>query len=336
MRVMGYKLNAKSIINDNLGKCLLSSLILIFPKLIFLCAVIIISMLYIYSGINSFVAISGILIFTALLFVLNSICVPIGELMLSDLAAEKNENLSGSDSLNGSDNIYGDIEEGILEKDLDTAMEFAFFVPNVFDGAAADDYQTKEFKLHFDEEVVSDKGESENVYPLGDPFKRRTLSSVETVFGFGFVRLLKLRFFLITNLVRDIALTALPALVLIVCFFLYAFFSPLPVSAFTVFLIGSLSILLLAVMEIGLEYDKYRYVYLFLDEFSRDFSSYSFPYKSILSKSIDAASIAIGPIRKCEVSFWGWFLIACFSLPIFVPTLYFLSYKKLTLYNVII
>ncbi len=311
MRVTGYKLNAKSIINDNIGKCLLSSLILIFPKLIFTGCVIIVWLAYRVQLLNVFSVFLGVSLSLGILFVLNSLCVPIGELILFNLANNENPEKSCEES------------EPIMDTALDMAIEFAFDLP--VSEETKEFYFPLEFQRAFanEEEVASEETETLLLEVLGD------------VRRFGFVRLIKLRFSLLVNLARDVALTALPAVVLVAGLLTYALYAPLPVGAFGTLLAGSSAILLLAAMELGLEYDKYRYVYLSLPEFAKDFSSYSFPYKSMLEKSTGKASEGIGRIRRCEISFWGWSIFAFAFLPFFVPMLYFMPYKKLTLYNVI-
>lgn len=303
MQVTGYKLNAKSIINDNLGKCLLSSAVLIFPKMMFVGAALIVWLAYRAEFLNVFFVVPGLLLSLGLLFVLNSVCVPLGELMLFELAGNENEsNFSESEKL--------------LDTVFDVALEFAFEPPVA--------EATKEFRIPF--EFSNGETEPETQLP----------SAFDAVRAFGFVRLLKLRFSLLTNLCRDVAVTAFPAVVLVAGFLAYALYAPLPIGAFASFLAGSVAILLLAAMELGLEYDKYRYVYLCLPEFSRELSNYSFPYKSMLIKSSEKAAMGISAIRRCEVSFWGWTILAFALLPFLVPMLYFIPYKKLTLYSVII
>ena len=116
MQVTGYKLNAKSIINDNLGKCLLSSAVLIFPKMMFVGAALIVWLAYRAEFLNVFFVVPGLLLSLGLLFVLNSVCVPLGELMLFELAGNENEsNFSESEKL--------------LDTVFDVALEFAFEPP---------------------------------------------------------------------------------------------------------------------------------------------------------------------------------------------------------------
>ncbi len=313
MRVTGYKLNAKSIINDNLGKCLLSSLVLIFPKMMFAGAALIVWLAYRAELLNAFFVVPGILLSLGILFVLNSVCVPIGELMLFELADNENQLQSDFET---QAKVDSDTAEDFFDMALDVALEFAFDKPAV--------EATKEFQIPFD---FSNAG--------AEP-ETPTPTAIDAVRFFGFVRLLKLRFSLLTNLVRDVALTAFPAVLLVAGLLAYALYAPLPIGAFASFLTGSVAILLLAAMELGLEYDKYRYVYLSLPEFSREFSNYSFPYKSMLVKSAEQATTGIGAIRRCEVSFWGWTVFAFAFLPFLVPLLYFIPYKKLTFYNVIL
>lgn len=319
MRVTGYKLNAKSIINENPGKCLLSSLILIFPKAVFAGCLVLTWVCFKANFVDTFFIVLGLLISAVLLFVLNAVCVPVGEISLFNLVGGgKAEAIAG---------------EHACETDLDTALEFAF-VPPITDS-------TREFHFSFETDDEAYHGTEATALSdfssvNGGASPKEWLSkAVQSVQSFGFVRLLKLRLFLLTNLAKDIALTALPAIVIIAVFSIYVIFSPRPVAAFAAFSIGAFAVFLLAVMEIGLEYDKYRYVYLSLSEFARDFSSYSFPYKSLLGKSCKTASKGIGVIRKCEISFWGWTVLSVLLLPFIIPLIYFLPYKKLTLYNVI-
>lgn len=313
MRVTAYKLNAKSIINDNIGKCLLSSLILIFPKLVFAGCVIIALLSYKATFINLLFAVLGVLLSLIVLFVLNSVCVPVGELILFYLANEESV-----------DELSEDYET-IVDAAFDMAMDFAFDLP------VSDETKEFRFPLKFAE---GDAGGEEKVH------REETETLLVEVLGavrrFGFTHLLKLRMSLLLNLIRDIAQTAFPAVALVAGLLAYALYAPLPIGAFGTLAIGSSAILLLAAMELGLEYDKYRYVYLSLPEFSKDFYDYSFPYKSMLEKSSERASSGIGAIRKCEISFWGWTVLSFLFLPFVAPVLYFIPYKKLTFYNVII
>ncbi len=313
MRVTAYKLNAKSIINDNLGKCLLSSLILIFPKFVFAGCVIIALLSYKATFINLLFAVLGVLLSLIVLFVLNSVCVPVGELILFYLANEESV-----------DELSEDYET-IVDTAFDMAMDFAFDLP------VSDETKEFRFPLKFAE---GDAGGEEKVHPEeAETLLAEVLGAVRR---FGFTHLLKLRMSLLLNLIRDIAQTAFPAVALVGGLLAYALYAPLPIGAFGTLAIGSSAILLLAAMELGLEYDKYRYVYLSLPEFSKDFYDYSFPYKSMLEKSSERASSGIGAIRKCEISFWGWTVLSFLFLPFVAPVLYFIPYKKLTFYNVII
>ncbi len=313
MRVTAYKLNAKSIINDNLGKCLLSSLILIFPKFVFAGCVIIALLSYKAAFINLLFAVLGVLLSLIVLFVLNSVCVPVGELILFYLANEESV-----------DELSEDYET-IVDTAFDMAMDFAFDLP------VSDETKEFRFPLKFAE---GDAGGEEKVHPEeAETLLAEVLGAVRR---FGFTHLLKLRMSLLLNLIRDIAQTAFPAVALVGGLLAYALYAPLPIGAFGTLAIGSSAILLLAAMELGLEYDKYRYVYLSLPEFSKDFYDYSFPYKSMLEKSSERASSGIGAIRKCEISFWGWTVLSFLFLPFVAPVLYFIPYKKLTFYNVII
>ncbi len=281
MRVTGYKLTAKSIINENIGKCLLSSLILLFPKVFLVSVVFIFFILYKTEMLHVFFFLPGILCGVAITFFLNSICVPFGELLIFSLV--------------------DDSEESEETSDLDMTKEFDLFSMNA------------------------------------DAFKQGSeeIQVFDALRSFGFARLLKLRLTLLTNLARDVSLTALPAILLVVLLLTYAAYAPLPIGAFATLCIGSIAILLLAVMELGLEYDKYRYVYLCIPKFADEFMNYSFPYKSMLGESVEKASNGIGAIRRCEVSFWGWLIVSFLLFFLIVPMLYFISYKKLTLYNVI-
>ena len=313
MRVTAYKLNAKSIINDNLGKCLLSSLILIFPKFVFAGCVIIALLSYKAAFINLLFAVLGVLLSLIVLFVLNSVCVPVGELILFYLANEESV-----------DELSEDYET-IVDTAFDMAIDFAFDLP------VSDETKEFRFPLKFAE---GDAGGEEKVHPEeAETLLAEVLGAVRR---FGFTHLLKLRMSLLLNLIRDIAQTAFPAVALVGGLLAYALYAPLPIGAFGTLAIGSSAILLLAAMELGLEYDKYRYVYLSLPEFSKDFYDYSFPYKSMLEKSSERASSGIGAIRKCEISFWGWTVLSFLFLPFVAPVLYFIPYKKLTFYNVII
>lgn len=323
LRVTGYKLNAKSIINENLGKCLLSSLILIFPKAVFSGCLFFAWVCFKANFVNTIFIVLGLLIAGVLLFVLNAVCVPLGELSLFNLVGEGETQATA--------------EECAYDADLDIALEFAF-APPITD-------ITREFHFSFqaddefndesnDKLEISTASGFASIIEEGSP-KGWLSEAVQSVQSFGFVRLLKLRLFLLTNLAKDIALTALPAIVIIAVFSIYVIFSPQPVAAFVAFSIGAFAVFLLAIMEIGLEYDKYRYVYLSLSDFARDFSNYSFPYKSLLGKSSETASKGISVIRKCEISFWGWTVLSVLLLPFVIPLIYFLPYKKLTLYNVI-
>ena len=333
MRVTAYKLNAKSIINDNLGKCLLSSLILIFPKFVFAVCVIIALLSYKAAFINLLFAVLGVVLSFGILFVLNSLCVPVGELILFYLANDE-----------AVDELSEDYET-IVDTALDMAMEFAFDLP------VSDETKEFRFPLKFAEEKSEYKTFTEKDFAAMDfaeevamgeekvhPEAAETLlvEVLGAVRRFGFAHLLKLRMSLLLNLIRDIAQTAFPAVALVAWLLAYALYAPLPIGAFGTLFIGSFAILLLAAMELGLEYDKYRYVYLSLPEFSKDFYDYSFPYKSMLEKSSKRASSGIGAIRKCEISFWGWTVLSFLFLPFVAPVLYFIPYKKLTLYNVII
>ena len=313
MRVTAYKLNAKSIINDNLGKCLLSSLILIFPKFVFAGCVIIALLSYKATFINLLFAVLGVLLSLIVLFVLNSVCVPVGELILFYLANEESV-----------DELSEDYET-IVDTAFDMAMDFAFDLP------VSDETKEFRFPLKFAE---GDAGGEEKVHP--EEAETLLVEVLGAVRRFGFTHLLKLRMSLLLNLIRDIAQTAFPAVALVGGLLAYALYAPLPIGAFGTLAIGSSAILLLAAMELGLEYDKYRYVYLSLPEFSKDFYDYSFPYKSMLEKSSERASSGIGAIRKCEISFWGWTVLSFLFLPFVAPVLYFIPYKKLTFYNVII
>lgn len=306
-------MNAKSIINDNLGKCLLSSLILIFPKFVFAGCVIIALLSYKATFINLLFAVLGVLLSLIVLFVLNSVCVPVGELILFYLANEESV-----------DELSEDYET-IVDTAFDMAMDFAFDLP------ASDETKEFRFPLKFAE---GDAGGEEKVHP--EEAETLLVEVLGAVRRFGFTHLLKLRMSLLLNLIRDIAQTAFPAVALVAGLLAYALYAPLPIGAFGTLAIGSSAILLLAAMELGLEYDKYRYVYLSLPEFSKDFYDYSFPYKSMLEKSSERASSGIGAIRKCEISFWGWMVLSFLFLPFVAPVLYFIPYKKLTFYNVII
>lgn len=275
--------------------------------------VIIALLLYKAAFINLLFAVLGVLLSLIVLFVLNSVCVPVGELMLFYLANEESV-----------DELSEDYET-IVDTAFDMAMDFAFDLP------VSDETKEFRFPLKFAE---GDAGGEEKVHP------EETETLLAEVLGavrrFGFTHLLKLRMSLLLNLIRDIAQTAFPAVALVGGLLAYALYAPLPIGAFGTLAIGSSAILLLAAMELGLEYDKYRYVYLSLPEFSKDFYDYSFPYKSMLEKSSERASSGIGAIRKCEISFWGWTVLSFLFLPFVAPVLYFIPYKKLTFYNVII
>lgn len=288
MRVTGYKLGAKSLINENLGKCLLTSSILVFPKVVFVVVVTIFLLGYMADVLHGLFLILAIAVATVILFVLNAVCVPLGELALFGLASD--------------------------------------------DEAAIDFYLSSDtivFDMRDEAEAESQEVAERDVY---DEFR-----DIATVLrNFGFARLLRLRLCLLANLAKDVALTALPAGALVAVLLIGALLVPLPTGAFVALCIGSIAILLLAVMEVGLEYDKYRYVYITMPEIASDFSSYSFPYKFMMKRSVEKAGEAIAEIRRCEISFWGWSIFASITALFLVPILYFLSYKKLTFYYVII
>ncbi len=288
MRVTGYKLGAKSLINDNLGKCFLMSSIFVFPKVVFVLAATILFLGYRADMLHGVFFALGISVAVVVLFVLNAVCVPFGELALFRLAS-------------------GD------EADVPLSLLSDTIIFDIYDEAEAESY------------VAAERDGYDEFRSIAAVLRR-----------FGLARLLRLRLCLLGNLARDVALTALPAGALVALLLLGVVLVPLPTGAFVALCIGSFAILLLAVMELGLEYDKYRYVYITIPEIAADFSSYSFPYKFMLGKSIEKAGESIREIRHCEVSFWGWSAFVSVTALFLVPILYFLSYKKLTFYYVII
>lgn len=92
------------------------------------------------------------------------------------------------------------------------------------------------------------------------------MDSFRVLAQFGISNVFKLRLRIVLGLAKDILIAVIPPLVLTCTVVYFIFSAALPVSAFVILILGVIAIFILALYQVTLEYDKYRFVYKSIGE----------------------------------------------------------------------
>ena len=190
----------------------------------------------------------------------------------------------------------------------------------------------------------------------------KLMDSFKVLMQFGISNLLRLRLRIIFGLAKDILIAVIPPIILMCTMIWFVFSAALPVSAFVILVLGVIAIFILALYQVTLEYDKYRFVYKSIGENYSERAKLSMAdtveigdiptdvlfvqlsdtnanrhlVSEVLEDSKAFADKNMLGLRKGEKSFFvkNLFLFFLGPLNIFLPIilLYGIAYKKLTMH----
>lgn len=143
---------------------------------------------------------------------------------------------------------------------------------------------------------------------------------------FGIKRLVKLRLSIFLYRLKDILISAMPLIAIIIVTWLFVGSYKMPVFAFAVTVSGLILITVLSLAKIALEKDKYHFIYN-----EDNMNSDSKTSLDLIKNSSLISSQKINFMIRYESGFLRWDLLALLTLPLIFPAVYVLIYKKLVL-----